>query len=174
VTDRVLSPDTRTFRRVLGHFATGVTAVTAVDPRTGRPLGLTVNSFTSVSLTPPMVSFCVAETSRSWPVVRAAGRVCVNILGRHQRDVSAQFASPEVNDRFQDIGWTPSPGRTPVLAGALAWIDGTIEAEHLTGDHVIVVVRVHHLGQPDDRPPLVFFRGEYGQFQPLSASGRDR
>ncbi|MGW7691341.1 flavin reductase family protein [Streptomyces asiaticus] len=154
--------DSATFRTVLGHFATGVVAITAIDPETGIPTGLAANSFTSVSLDPPLVGFCVAHTSTSWPRVRTAQRYCVNILAEHQEEVCRQL-SRKGAEKFRDVGWAPSPGGAPVLDEAVAWLEVTTEDEHLAGDHVIVVARVRHLAA-EDRSPLLFFRGGYGRF----------
>ncbi|MEV5828400.1 flavin reductase family protein [Spirillospora sp. NPDC052242] len=153
--------DAARFRSVLGRFATGVVAITAVEPGTGTPLGLVANSFTSVSLDPPLVAFCVAHTSSTWPRLRAAGRLCVNILGEPQRDVSRRLAA-RGGDKFAGIGWTPSPGGAPLIDGALAWIECSVEREHAAGDHVIVVARVHELDKHADDDPLIFYRGGYG------------
>lgn len=149
------------YRQVLGRFATGVTAVTAAGP---RPIGLTVNSFTSVSLYPPLVSFCVNNTSRSWPAVRAGGRLCVNILAHDQRHICTQFAS-SAGERFRGVAWSPAPDGSPILDGAIAWLNGAIEAEHAAGDHVIVVVRVEHMAEQADVAPLVLFRGQFAEFR---------
>ncbi|GII60547.1 monooxygenase [Sphaerisporangium krabiense] len=155
--------DPRHFRNVLGRFATGVVAITAMDPATGEPAGIAVNSFTSVSLDPPLVAFCVAHTSSTWPRLRQAGRVCVNVLADHHEDVSRQLAA-KGTDKFAGLAWTSSPGGHPLIDEALAWIDCSIEAEHPAGDHLIVVARVHDLGTHADRGPLLFFRGSYGRF----------
>ncbi|GAA3811022.1 hypothetical protein GCM10022226_34360 [Sphaerisporangium flaviroseum] len=151
------------FRNVLGRFATGVVAITAID-QDGEPCGLAANSFTSVSLDPPLVAFCVAHTSSSWPRLRSAARLCVNVLAEHHEEVSRQLAA-KGGDKFAGLGWTLSPGGGPILDGALAWIDCSVEAEHLAGDHIIVVARVHGLDTHADHGPLVFFRGGYGRFQ---------
>jgi 3-hydroxy-9,10-secoandrosta-1,3,5(10)-triene-9,17-dione monooxygenase reductase component len=153
----------RRFRSILGRFATGVVAVTAVDPETGRPTGLAANSFASVSLEPPLVSFCVAHTSTTWPKLRKAGRFCVNVLSRPQRDVCLRLATKGA-DKFAGLSWSTSPAGGPVIDGALAWLDCSIEAEYVAGDHVIVVSRVHELDRHHDGEPLVFFRGAYGGF----------
>ncbi|ETK35727.1 flavin reductase family protein [Microbispora sp. ATCC PTA-5024] len=153
------------FRAVLGRFATGVVAITAIDPGTGEPCGLAANSFASVSLDPPLVSFCVAHTSTTWPRLRTARGLCVNVLADHQHQVCARLASSG-GDKFAGLTWTLSPGGGPVIDGSLAWIDCTVEAEHVAGDHVIVVARVHGLDRHEDGGPLVFFRGGYGTFQP--------
>ncbi|NDU75881.1 flavin reductase [Actinomadura sp. DSM 109109] len=162
--------DPAAFRSVLGRFATGVVAVTALDPDSGLPRGLAVNSFTSVSLDPPLVAFCVAHTSTTWPAMRAAGRLCVNILAEPQRDVSEALAFGNGPDKFAGIPWTPGPGGAPLIDGALAWIECSVEQEHLAGDHRIVVARVHDLAELDDAGPLVFYRGGYGAFTRLTPS----
>ncbi|MEU4573069.1 flavin reductase family protein [Nonomuraea sp. NPDC023979] len=156
-------PDSARFRSVLGRFATGVVAITALDPVDGSPCGLAANSFTSVSLDPPLVGFCVAHTSTSWPRLRATRAVTVNVLAEHQRAACAQLAS-RGGDKFAGLGWTPSPAGNPVLDGALAWLDCSIEAEHRAGDHMIVVARVHRFDTLGDGGPLLFFRGGYGAF----------
>ncbi|MEU7987991.1 flavin reductase family protein [Streptosporangium canum] len=161
--NHVQAVDGKWFRSVLGHFATGVVAITAVDPESGEPCGLAANSFTSVSLDPPLVAFCVAHTSTSWPRLRAAKTQTVNVLAEHQEPVCAALAS-RGGDKFADLRWTESPGGNPVIHEALAWIDCSIEAEHPAGDHVIVVARVHQLGVHGDGGPLLFFRGGYGRF----------
>ncbi|MFI6325990.1 flavin reductase family protein [Nonomuraea sp. NPDC050556] len=155
--------DGQRFRSVLGRFATGVVAITAVDPETGEPCGLAANSFTSVSLDPPLVAFCVAHTSTSWPRVRGAKMLTVNVLAEHQQEICAQLAS-RGGDKFAGLSWTGSPSGNPVLDGALAWIDCVVEAEHLAGDHMIVVARVTQLDTHAEGGPLVFFRGGYGRF----------
>ncbi|MCA1691609.1 MAG: flavin reductase family protein [Acidimicrobiales bacterium] len=151
------------FRQILGHFATGVTVVTALDG--GTPVGLSVNSFTSVSLDPPLVAFCVARSSGTWPRIREAGRFCVNVLAENQEDVSRVFAT-RGPDKFQGIGWRPAPSGAPILAGVLAWVDCSLEAEYDGGDHVLVVGRVQELELSTEGGPLIFYRGGYGRFEP--------
>ncbi|MET8052568.1 flavin reductase family protein [Streptosporangium sp. NPDC005286] len=155
--------DGRWFRSVLGHFATGVVAITAIDADTGEPCGLAANSFTSVSLDPPLVAFCVAHSSTSWPRLRAARTQTINVLAEHQQPVCAALAG-RGGDKFAGLDWTVSPGGNPVIEESLAWIDCSIEAEHPAGDHVIVVARVHRLGVHGDGGPLLFFKGGYGRF----------
>ncbi|MFF7656640.1 flavin reductase family protein [Streptomyces sp. NPDC007983] len=150
-------------RAVFGTFATGVVAVTALDKRRGRPTGIAANSFASVSLAPPLLSFCVARTSTSWPRLRIADRLCVNILGAHQQHVSERFAA-KGEDKAVGLDWFPAPGGAPVVAGSLGWLECSVEQEHPAGDHVIVVARVRALGGPRTGDPLVFFRSGYGRF----------
>ena len=156
--------DSARFRRVLGHFATGVTIITAA-PRDEPVVGMAVNSFTSVSLDPPFVAFCAAHSSTTWPHIRAAGRFCVNIMAEDQEDLSRLFATRGA-DRFSRVAWHPAESGAPILEGALAWIDCDIDAEHEAGDHSIVVGRVRGLDLEEEGKPLVFFRGGYGRFEP--------
>jgi 3-hydroxy-9,10-secoandrosta-1,3,5(10)-triene-9,17-dione monooxygenase reductase component len=148
---------------VVGHFATGVTVVTGLVG--GEPVGLAVNSFTSVSLEPALVAFCVAKTSKTWPRLRPAGSFCVNILTEHQEALSRVFAGRTL-DRFRGVGWRPGPSGAPILAGVLAWVDCSVDAEHDAGDHIIVVGVVRELDVGDEGRPLVFYRGGYGRFEP--------
>ena len=154
--------DARVLRDVLGHFASGVTVVTAV---TGDgPIGFTCQSFSSLSLEPPLVVFAPSRTSRTWPQLRAIGRFCINVLAEGQDDVSQKFARSSA-DKFADVRWTPSAHGAPVLDGVVAWIDGELWAEYDGGDHTIVVARVLDLGANPDRRPLLFHRGSYGLLQ---------
>lgn len=153
------------FRSVMGHFPTGVTAVTAVDE--GTPVGMTVGSFTSVSLEPPLVAFLPGRHSRTWARIRHAGNFCVNVLTCEQVDLCSAFATNQA-DKFGAISWHPGLSGSPVLDGALAWIDCAIDAVHPAGDHDIVVGRVLALEADLDAlsGPLLFFRGGYGRFSP--------
>lgn len=155
--------DDARFRQVLGRFATGVTVVTGLAG--GAPVGLAVNSFTSVSLEPALVAFCVAKASRTWPSLRSAGSFCVNILAEHQEALSRVFAG-RPPDRFLGVGWRPGPSGAPILSDVLAWIDCTVVAEHDAGDHLIVVGRVREMDVGLDGRPLLFYRGGYGRFEP--------
>lgn len=155
-----LDPDR--YRRVVGHFPTGVTIVTATGP--DRPVGLAVNSFTSVSMRPPLVGFFPAHTSGSWPVIRAAGGFCVNVLGAHQEDLARTFATPGT-DRFRNVRMRPAPATgAPILLGAIAWLDCTIESITPAGDHDFALARVRAIGADSSRPPLIFHRGSYGSY----------
>jgi len=157
--------DAARYRSVLGHFATGVTVITAVDPDGGEPVGLAANSFTSVSLDPPLVAFCAAYASTTWPRIERAGRFCVNILGEDQEELCRVMATKGA-DKFRGIGWKKGSSGSPVLSDVLAWIDCRIDAEHDAGDHTIVVGRVIELriGEEADGP-LLFYRGGYGRFE---------
>ncbi|MFN0090224.1 MAG: flavin reductase family protein [Acidimicrobiales bacterium] len=150
------------FRKVLGHFPTGVTVVTAVSD--GKPVGLAIGSFFSVSLDPPLVAFCPANTSSSWPAIEKAGAFCVNVMGKDQLDVCKVFASKEP-DKFANIQWTPGATGSPVIRGSLAWMDCTIKSVYAEGDHFIVVGLVQELDvEGDSEGPLLFYQGRYGNF----------
>jgi 3-hydroxy-9,10-secoandrosta-1,3,5(10)-triene-9,17-dione monooxygenase reductase component len=150
-------------RQVLGRFATGVVVVTGSDGAV--PVGLSVNSFTSVSLDPPLVSFCADRRSASWAVIRRSGAFCVNVLAEDQEAVSRLFATRGA-EKFDGVGWSPAPSGAPRLHGVLAWLDCGIEAVHDGGDHEICLGRVDELGIESDDGPLVFYRGGYGRFEP--------
>jgi 3-hydroxy-9,10-secoandrosta-1,3,5(10)-triene-9,17-dione monooxygenase reductase component len=150
-----------TYRDVLGHFITGVTAVTGMHA--DGPAGFTCQSFASLSLDPPLVSFAPARTSSTWPRIRAVGFFCVNVLAEDHRDLSSAFArSGHGIDKFAGVPWCPAPSGAPVLEGVSAWIDCTLWREHDGGDHTIAVGLVQDLGADPSRLPLLFYRGDYG------------
>ena len=158
------------FRRVLGHLPTGVTVITATAD--GRLLGMAANSFTSVSLDPPLILFCPANSSTTWPEIQPTGRCCVNVLAGHHEELSRQFSRKGI-DRFAGVDYTESDCG-PRLADAVAWIDCVFGDEHEAGDHTIVVSRVIGLEASEDASPLVFHRGGYGTFagSPEGSGGR--
>jgi len=155
--------DSARFRQVLGHFPTGVTVITAVLDR--EPIGLAVGSFASLSLEPPLVLFCAAQASSSWPKIREAGRFCVNVLAEDQEDICRTFASKGI-DKFSGIGWKHSLAGSPILDGVLAWIDCDLADVIAQGDHDIVVGAVRDLHVAHEGGPLLFFRGGYGRLVP--------
>jgi len=158
--EAVIGPDE--FRRVLGHFASGVTVVTSVID--GVPAGMTIQSFTSVSLDPPLVGFLPSRDSSSWLAMKESGSFCVNILGSAQEDLCMTMAS-RAEDKFDGVDWVAGPTGSPVFPGSIGWIDCTIEAVHEAGDHDIVVGRVVHLEAVEDgADPLLFFKGGFGAF----------
>jgi flavin reductase (DIM6/NTAB) family NADH-FMN oxidoreductase RutF len=161
--DRSATPaiDSARFRQVLGHFPTGVTVITATTP--GGPAGLAVGSFFSVSLEPPLVAFCAAKTSSSYPRIAGAGHFVVNVLADDQEDVSRVFAS-KGTDKFAGIGYRRALGTgAPVIDGVVAWIGCDIQDVHEAGDHWIVVGLVHEMEIGHEGGPLVFFRGGYNR-----------
>lgn len=154
--------DTARFRQVLGHFPTGVTVITAEGD--DGPAGLCVGSFFSVSLDPPLVAFCAAKSSTSYPKIEAAGHFTVNVLAEGQEDIGRVFAA-KGDDKFVGVGYRPSPSTgAPVLSDVLAWIDCELDTVHEAGDHWIVVGRVLDLEVGHEGGPLVFFRGGFGRF----------
>ena len=156
--------DDARFRQVLGHFGTGVTVVTALDG--GEPIGFTAQSFTSVSLEPPLISVCPSRRSVTWPRMHRAGAFCANVLSSGQEELARAFAVRDAA-RFAGVEWAPAPATgSPVLAGVLAWVDCLVHSVHEAGDHLIVVGRVVGLGHDtEDRTPLLFYRGGYGRFE---------
>lgn len=150
--------DPQQYRRILSSYPTGAIVVCAETP--DGPAGMTCNSFTSVSIEPPLVAFCPAKTSITWPRIRACGRFCISVLASHHEETSRLFASRGAN-RFAP---TPvlSRGSGPALADAVAWIDCVLETEHDAGDHFIVIAGVRGLEEGSSARPLVFWRGRYG------------
>ncbi|MDJ1134081.1 flavin reductase family protein [Streptomyces iconiensis] len=163
--------DPAVFRRVLGDFASGVTVVTApaAEGETG-PAGFACQSFASLSLEPPLVSFMVARTSTTWPRIARAGVFCVNVLSAAQNELCRAFAVSGA-DKFAGVTHAPAPVTgSPLLEGVSAWIDCEIHAVHTGGDHLIVVGRVRALdAQEGDGDPLLFHRGKLGRFERLDA-----
>ena len=156
------------FRQVLGHFPTGVTIVTGMTDH--GPAGVTIGSFTSVSLDPPLVGFLPMESSLSWQAIRPTGKFCVNVLAADHGDLCWKFAKPPETERFNDVRWTAAPSGCPIIDGAVAWIDCTVEDVITMGDHLFVLGRVHDLDKWDGEEPrpLLFFRGKLGEFSQLA------
>ena len=154
------------FRRILGHYPTGVCAVMAIVDE--APVCMVVGSFTSVSLDPPLVAFFPARASSSWPRIEKAGRFCVNVLAHNQRGLCRALASGKP-DRFDNARYRLSDSGQPILEGVVAWIDCDLDAVHEAGDHYIAVGRVKALDVEHPHTPLLFFQGGYGQFAPLAA-----
>ncbi|MFD4509725.1 flavin reductase family protein [Streptomyces sp. NPDC058457] len=156
--------DPTEFRRVLGNFATGVTVITAPAAEgEPSPAGFACQSFSSLSLDPPLVCFMVGRTSATWPRIARAGVFCVNVLGAGQGELCRAFAVSGA-DKFTGVPYDAAPvSGSPRLADAAAWIDCTVHAVHTGGDHLIVVGRVTALGAADDpdRAPLLFHRGRF-------------
>jgi 3-hydroxy-9,10-secoandrosta-1,3,5(10)-triene-9,17-dione monooxygenase reductase component len=161
LTDDSATFDSAKFRQVLGHFPTGVTVITTVADE--NPVGFAVGSFASLSLQPPQVLFCAGKHSSTWPRIETTGRFCANILADDQEDVCRIFASRS-EDKFAGVGWKHSGNGSPLLAGALAFIDCTIADVVESGDHYIVIGDVLDLDVLHEGGPLLFYRGGYGRF----------
>ncbi len=145
-------------RRVMGHFATGVTIVTGMDD--GEPVGFACQSFTSVSLEPPLVLFCPSHGSRSWPRIKTAGSFSVNVLAEDQLELCQTFATSG-GDKFAGLAWHETPWG-PSLDNVLATVHCDISQVVPAGDHDVVLGEVRKLVTHRDAAPLVFFRGQYG------------
>ena len=158
--------DSAHFRQVLGHFPTGVTIITGIED--GRPIGFTIGSFASVSLDPPLVGFLPMVTSDRWQLIRASNAFCVNVLHSSQAELCWQFAKSSIEEPFEGVSWRPAPVTgSPIIDGAIAWIDCTIHDVVDAGDHHFVMGRIedmdHH--EPHLEPePLLFYKGKLGGF----------
>jgi flavin reductase (DIM6/NTAB) family NADH-FMN oxidoreductase RutF len=152
----VIGPDE--FRRVLGHFATGVTIVTTCDAEQ-RPTGLTASAFSSVSLDPPLVLICVDHKSQSFPHLRESGRFAINILHHEHEALSRRFASSRL-DKFDGVAFRMGELGVPLIEQALASLECRTVSAHVEGDHTIFVGRVEsvHVGEGE---PLLYYRGRY-------------
>jgi flavin reductase (DIM6/NTAB) family NADH-FMN oxidoreductase RutF len=154
----VTSLDIAHFKEVVGHYVTGVVVVSAT---TGEgPVGFTCQTFGSLSIEPLLVTFAAKSESRSWPQVRTANAVGINILSSGQEALARVFATSGI-DKFEGVGWSPGPHGTPLLDGALVHLEGTIEVVSTHGDHDVVVVSVEYASS---RPgsPLIYYRGRFG------------
>ncbi len=149
---------TADFRKVLGRFCSGVTIITARD---GEGLiGLTCQSFFSVSLDPPLVAFSPARTSQSYARMRSCNAFCINILAEDQHEVCEAFARSGT-DKWAGVAWRPGVTGSPIIDGALAWIDCQWEVEHPAGDHYLTLGRVIELRHDPAKGPLLFYGGAF-------------
>jgi flavin reductase (DIM6/NTAB) family NADH-FMN oxidoreductase RutF len=152
------------YRRVLGHFPTGVTVVTAQTD--DGPIGVAIGSFASISLEPPLVGFFLGTSSNSGAGIEAAGHFCVNVLASDQLELCGVMAS-KADDKFDGVQITAAPSTgAPVLPGIHALIDCSLESVIELGDHNLIVGRVQHLHADDEGEtvPMVFHKGQYGTF----------
>ena len=157
-TNQDLDPDL--LRQAFGIFPSGVVAVAAeID---GKRVGLAASSFTSVSLDPPLVSFSIANTSKTWPDLRRASHLGLTVLAAHQDEVCRQLAGP-VHDRFTGVPISTTVDGAVTLDHGLARFDCTIRDHVVAGDHTIVILQLHAADHADTGPPLVFHRSGFGQ-----------
>jgi 3-hydroxy-9,10-secoandrosta-1,3,5(10)-triene-9,17-dione monooxygenase reductase component len=147
------------FRKVMGHFATGITVVTATLPD-GRRFGFTVNAFSSVSLNPPLVLVCVVNGGEAEASMNAATHFAVNILADDQENLSRQFSS-RVPDRYEGVHAKPSASGAPLLEGCIGYLECRKTAAHAAGDHTILVGEVLAAEARDEGLPLLYFRSGY-------------
>ena len=166
----VIAPDG--FRRVMGHFVTGVTVVTTLDG--DQPQGITVNALSSVSLEPPLVMVALDRRRFITPSVRQAARFAVNVLSEDQQALSDCFAGAAVDpgrDRFCGAAWTASSTGLPLLAGAIATIECTVVERFQAGDHELFIGRVDAMANAEPHPmPLLYYRRQYLRIQRAEAS----
>lgn len=147
------------FRAALGRFASGITVISGTHDC--EPVGFTCQAFSSVSLDPPLVSFCVAASSMTYPRIRRNGSFAVSVLADDQQWISERFARSGA-DKWRGINWHPTPSGNPVVCGALAWLDCTVVAEHRAGDHMVVLGRVEHVdAERPEAEPLLYHRSRY-------------
>ncbi|MDB6001738.1 MAG: flavin reductase [Rhizobacter sp.] len=166
-TQRAQSPSFagQEFRAALATFATGVTIVTAIDAN-GRRVGLTANSFNSVSLDPPLVLWSLARRASSMPAFTRGSRYAINILSAGQRDLAERFAAKDV-DRFAGVAWHQGVTGAPILDGAAAVFECFNRSQYSEGDHVIFVGEVEHCERIEGAQPLIFHGGRYFTELPL-------
>jgi flavin reductase (DIM6/NTAB) family NADH-FMN oxidoreductase RutF len=150
--------DRRDFRHALGQFATGVTIVTA-RAKDGRAIGLTVNSFTSVSLDPPLVLWCLSRQATDFAALNAARRFAVNVLSAKQHHLSRQF-STTLADKFTSVEYEEAPDSSPLLKGATAHFICRVAGRFDGGDHVVIIGEVEEY-RWNEGEPLVFHSGRY-------------
>ncbi|MEU5529456.1 flavin reductase family protein [Micromonospora chersina] len=165
VIDEPLAPvDPDRFRALLRRQAASVAVVTAAgDP----PVGFTATSFTSVSLRPPLVSFCLARSSSSWPTVAGAEHIAVHLLGANQREVAQTFATSGINRFAAHSGWRPGPYGVPLLDEPVAWLLCRVTDRVSAGDHAIVLAEPL-TGHHGEGSPLLYHMGRYAALQPTT------
>lgn len=156
--------DTPEFRRILGHWASGVAIVTTRTAE-GRACGLTANAFTSLSLDPLMVLVCIEKNADTHDCVEQSGTFAVNILRSDCETLARRFAAWEVERKFEGLAHHAEQTGSPVLDDALAWVDCRLVAQHDGGDHTIFVGEVL-AGDAKEGTPLLYYRGGYGRFTP--------
>ncbi|MET0456469.1 MAG: flavin reductase family protein [Mycobacterium sp.] len=145
-------------RTVLGHFCSGITVITTMGD--DGPIGFTCQSFSSLSLDPPLVSFSPARTSTTWPKIRDVGSFAINVLADHHDGVSNGFARSGT-DKFAGVTWAVGALGAPILDGVVAWAECRLWAEYDGGDHTIVAAEVLDLHASSERRPLLYFQGGY-------------
>src|SRR5262245_38771947 len=162
-----MHPDSDLFRKVMGHFATGVTVVTTLED--GRPQGITVNALSSVSLDPPLVMVALDRRRFITPAVRRAGRFAVNVLAEEQQALSDCFANAAVTpgrDEFCGAAWQPGRSGMPLLDGAIATLECEVVDTFSAGDHDLFIGLVGDVANPEHHPmPLLYYRRHYLRIQ---------
>ena len=157
--------DPTDLRRCLASFVTGVTVMTVLDAD-GKPVGLTANSFSSLSLDPPLIVWSLRTNSSSMPIYQQAQRFVVNILADDQVDISNRFAK-SAPDRFNGVSFQPGIDGVPLIDGCIAYLECKLEATYPGGDHLLFVGRIERI-QQTERAPLAFVGGNYVAVKPLT------
>jgi len=150
--------DLQEIRRIMGHFATGVTVITTTD-KAGAPYGLTANAFTSLSLTPPLVLICIDKNVQCYPHFNESKLFAVNVLGEEQEEISRRFATKGI-EKFNGIAWRKGESGLALLDGAIGHIECRVVQAYDGGDHTIYVGEILSASASGDRP-LMFFQGKY-------------
>lgn len=153
--------DPAEYRKVFGALPTGVTAITGLTAD-NKPMGLVVGTFMSLSMEPPLVTFCVDKSSSTWPTLRSLGRFTANILSTDQLPV-CRALSRKGEDKFEGIEYEESPWATPRITGAAAWIDCEVLSEVVAGDHYMIVGGINAMHATDSEA-LLFRGGKFGEF----------
>ena len=153
------------FRAALGMFATGVTIVSARAP-TGELVGLTANSFNSVSLDPPLVLWSLSQRSLSLDAFRTGSHYAINVLAADQHELALRFATP-LTDRWDGVAWTPGVAGAPLITGAMAHFECFNKSRYEEGDHVIFVGQVEQVAHRPEATPLLFHGGRFYTEHPL-------
>lgn len=158
--------DTLELRKVMGQFATGVTVITTQSG--GQFFGFTANSYTSVSLEPPLILFCLHKDSQGCSIFLENQVFAVNILAHDQMLVSNGFATRElsIEDRFQLVAHQPGKTGSPILEGAMGYLDCRLSSSLESGDHIIFIGEVLDMGLDPNKRPLVYFQGAYRELLP--------
>lgn len=158
--------DSADLRHAFAHFPSGVVAVCAEND--GTPTGLVVSTFVPVSLDPPLVSFCVQNSSTTWPKLLGARHLGLSLLGAHQ-DVAARNMSSRNGDRFRDLELRRGADGAIFVDGAVAWLEGAVHTQVTAGDHQVVLVRITRLATRSQHEPLVFHGSRFRRLHPASA-----
>lgn len=153
------------FRRALGMFATGVTIVTGKS-QSGQMVGLTANSFNSVSLNPPLVLWSLSQSASSMGAFRAGSHYAINILSSQQQALALRFSS-RIENRFAELDFVEGAGGAPVLRGCVATFECFNRSQYEEGDHLIFVGEVEHCSHNSDLSPLLFHGGKFYSEHPL-------
>lgn len=147
------------FKQCLGCFATGVTVITVLDSK-GKPHGITINAFASLSLEPPLILFNIAKTATCHKILLQAKHFSVNILAEGQQQISQLFAFAK-DDKWQKVASVPGKNKCPILDGIIAYLECDFAFSYDGGDHTIIVGKVTHLEKQSEKKPLLYYRGEY-------------